>query len=142
MNIARTIVLMTGMVFFIIFSVTAGADGAGESKAVSAAEEWLGLIDSGQYGKSWDEAASLFRNALSKDQWKQQVSSVRRPLGNVVSRELMAKQYYSSLPGAPDGKYVVIQYKTSFEHKGVAIETITPMLDQDGQWRVSGYYLK
>ena len=48
----------------------------------------------------------------------------------------------SSIPGAPDGEYVVIQFKTSFENKKSGIETVTPMLDKDGKWRVSGYYIK
>ena len=50
--------------------------------------------------------------------------------------------YKTSLPGAPDGEYVVIQFDTSFENKKAAIETVTPMMDQDGTWRVSGYYIK
>jgi hypothetical protein len=37
---------------------------------------------------------------------------------------------------------VVIQYETIFEKKQSAIETVTPMLDKDGKWRVSGYYIK
>jgi hypothetical protein len=28
------------------------------------------------------------------------------------------------------------------EHKQSAVETITPMLDKDGKWRISGYYIK
>jgi hypothetical protein len=36
----------------------------------------------------------------------------------------------------------VIQYESSFEHKASAIETVTPMLGDDGQWRVSGYYIR
>jgi len=28
------------------------------------------------------------------------------------------------------------------ENKTSTVETITPMLDKDGQWRVSGYYIK
>jgi hypothetical protein len=55
---------------------------------------------------------------------------------------LRSKHYTNTLPGAPDGEYVVIQYETSFENKKSAIETITPMLDEDGRWRVSGYYIK
>jgi hypothetical protein len=43
---------------------------------------------------------------------------------------------------APDGEYVVIQFEASFENKKSAIETVTPMLDKDGNWRVSGYYVK
>lgn len=46
------------------------------------------------------------------------------------------------LSGAPDGRYVVIQYETAFERKKSAVETITPMVDPDGAWRVSGYYIR
>jgi hypothetical protein len=68
--------------------------------------------------------------------------AVRGPLGNAVSRNLLSRQYTTTLPGAPDGEYVVIQYETSFENKKVAVETVTPMKDADGHWRVSGYYIK
>ncbi len=54
----------------------------------------------------------------------------------------MSKLYATSLPGAPKGQYVVVQYKTSFANKPSAIETITPMLEKDKKWRVSGYYIK
>ena len=36
----------------------------------------------------------------------------------------------------------VIKYDTSFEHKEPATEMITPMLEKDGKWRVSGYYIR
>jgi hypothetical protein len=45
------------------------------------------------------------------------------------------------LPGAPEGEYVVIQYETQFEHKAGAIETVTPLREKDGSWRVSGYFI-
>jgi hypothetical protein len=64
------------------------------------------------------------------------------PLGKVLKRTIKSSQYATSLPGAPDGEYVVIQYETSFANKKSAVETITPMLDKDGKWRVSGYYIK
>jgi hypothetical protein len=67
---------------------------------------------------------------------------VRKPLGKVIKRSVKSKQYATSLPGAPDGEYVIIQYETSFEKKKVSIETVTPMLEKDGKWRVSGYYIK
>jgi Protein of unknown function (DUF4019) len=70
------------------------------------------------------------------------VTAVRSPLGKVISRKLKLKQYATSLPGAPDGKYVVIQFETSFEKKKSSVETITPMKEKDGTWRVSGYYIK
>ena len=112
------------------------------TEAIAAAEVWLELVDTEQYGASWDEAASYFRGAVSQEQWLWSMQSVRKPLGNKLSRSLKSQQYYTSLPGAPDGEYVVIQFNTSFEHKSSAVETVTPMKDQDGKWRVSGYYIR
>ena len=63
-------------------------------------------------------------------------------MGKTLSRKLLSQSYQTSLPGAPDGQYVVIQYNASFEGKKSAIETVTPVLDSDGVWRVSGYYIK
>ena len=70
------------------------------------------------------------------------MAGVRQPFGKLLSRKLKSKQYATSLPGAPDGQFVVIQFEASFENKKAAIETVTPMLDPDGKWRVSGYYIK
>lgn len=113
-----------------------------EDAAQTAAESWLKLVDAGKYAESWDQAAKLFRGAVTRDGWGQAVSGVRAPLGKVVTRKIKSRQYAESLPGAPDGKYVVIQYDTSFENKKAAVETVTPMLDPDGTWRVSGYYIR
>jgi hypothetical protein len=113
-----------------------------ESAAVGAAQKWLALVDAGQYLESWEEAAELFRNAVTQEQWKQSLNAVRKPLGKLLTRKLKTKKYATSLPGAPDGEYVVIQFAASFDNKKAALATITPMLDRDGRWRVSGYYLK
>jgi hypothetical protein len=113
-----------------------------EDKAVEAAKTWLALIDEEKYGESWETAAVYFKNATTKEKWEQMLTAVREPLGKLVSRELKSKIYKKSLPGAPDGEYVVIQFTTSFENKKSGIETVTPMLDRDGKWRVSGYYIK
>lgn len=113
-----------------------------ENKAVEAAKTWLALIDEEKYGESWETAAVYFKNATTKEKWEQMLTAVREPLGKLVSRELKSKIYKKSLPGAPDGEYVVIQFTTSFENKKSGIETVTPMLDRDGKWRVSGYYIK
>jgi len=66
----------------------------------------------------------------------------RLPLGELKSRQPASRKHRTSMPGAPDGEYVVIQFQSSFANKSEAVETITPMRDTDGQWRVSGYYIK
>jgi hypothetical protein len=70
------------------------------------------------------------------------MKSVREPLGTVKSRKLQSAKYSTTLPGAPDGEYVVLKYDTSFEKKDSAVETITMALDKDGKWRVVGYYIR
>ncbi len=117
-------------------------DRDGEAAAISVADAWLSLVDKGDYKKSWFEAAQYFKNAISEDQWEQAIRAARKPLGKNLSRELISKSYHTSLPGAPDGEYFVIRFKSSFENKKSATETITPMLDKDGKWRVSGYYVR
>jgi hypothetical protein len=113
-----------------------------EATAQKSAEQWLALVDAGNYAESWKTAAAYFQTAVSQDQWGHTIAAVRKPLGDLVSRQLKSAQYTKSLPGAPDGEYVVLQFETSFSNKKEAVETVTPMLDPDGQWKVSGYYIK
>jgi hypothetical protein len=113
-----------------------------ERAAIDAAQRWLDLVEAEKYGESWAEAANYFQGAVSQEQWLSAMHSVRKPLGQKISRSLKSKQYHTSLPGAPDGEYVVIQFETSFESKLSAVETVTPMKERDGNWRVSGYYIK
>ena len=111
-------------------------------KATTAAEAWLALVDAGNYTESWNTAAAYFKGAVSRDQWKQSLTAVRKPLGDTISRKLSGATYTTSLPGAPDGEYVVLQFEASFQNKKSAVETVTPMKDKDGAWRVFGYYIK
>ena len=109
---------------------------------VAAAKAWLGLVDAKQYKESWVEAAPFFKDRITEDDWVKMISLARGPFGDLMSRELKTAKYATSLPGAPDGEYVVIQFKTSFANKADALETITPMKDDKGAWRVSGYFIK
>jgi hypothetical protein len=110
--------------------------------AERAARDWLALTDLGDAAASWEAAASLFRRAVTPQQWEQALGAARAPLGAVVGRRVESALPATELPGAPDGEYVVFQFDTAFEHKRAAIETVTPMRDTDGQWRVSGYFIR
>jgi hypothetical protein len=118
------------------------ADEAKQAAAVKAAEVWLALIDNAEYDKSWDEAAPAFQRALPRSQWVQQIRSVRGPLGALKSRSLLGAKYTTEIPNAAKGEYVIMQFQTSFGNKDNAVETVTPMLDDKGAWRVSGYYIR
>jgi len=142
MNVSKGVFSIVCVLFILLSWMPAIANQTAEKIAIEASDNWLKLIDNNQYAKSWETAAGLFKDAVAKEQWNQSLNAVRKPLGKVMKRTVKSKQYTTTLPGAPDGEYVVIQYETSFENKKSSIETVTPMLDKDGKWRVSGYYIK
>ena len=129
---------------FVLACVSVATAGAREKEeaALSAAKKWLTMVDEGKYSESWRAASSYFQNAVKEEEWKEKMNAYRIPLGKLLSRNIKTKTYKTSLPGAPDGEYVMIQFKASFENKKEAIETVTPMVDTDGKWHVSGYYIK
>ena len=121
---------------------TSADDSDAVAQAQVAARSWLALTDSAKYGQSWEEAASLFKGAVTKVDWEKAVKGVRSPLGALKDRKVRSATFTRTLPGAPDGEYVVIQFESQFENKAEAIETVTPMREKDGAWRVSGYFIK
>ena len=129
------------ILLMMLLSFTSQASEQKQRAAEQEAGKWLALVDGGQYQESWNRAASLFKQQVSPEQWRQAVTAARDPFGIMISRQLMTSNYTTALPGAPDGEYVVLQFKTVFKNKQQAIETVTPMLD-NGNWRVSGYYVR
>ena len=118
------------------------ANVAAEQAATAAARKWLAEIDNGQYAQSWQDASVYFQNAVSEEKWESSMNAFRKPLGDLESRNLQSAQYARQLPGAPDAQYVVMQFEASFANKKSAIETVTFMLEKDGQWKSSGYFIK
>ena len=131
-----------GLVIASSFSRAPAADQNAVAAATKAADNWLKLIDDGKYSESWTQTSAFFQERVPEGQWIAQASTARDPLGSLTSRKLAGAHYTTSLPGAPDGRYVVLQYKSSFTNKRSAVETVTPMREADGQWRVSGYYIR
>jgi hypothetical protein len=119
-----------------------GDDSVAVAKAQAAAKSWLVLTDGAKYGPSWDDASSLFKAAVQRADWERSIKGVRSPLGALKNRKVKSATFARTLPGAPDGEYVVLVFESEFENKAAAVETVTPMLDKDGTWRVSGYYIR
>jgi hypothetical protein len=126
---------------FLVLSNPMNASEADESAAVKASTEWLSVVDKGQYGPSWDKSAQLVKTAVKRKDFELKLKASRGQFGQLVNRTIKAKHFMTAMPGAPDGKYVVIQYDSSFIKKKHAVETVTPMQEKDGQWKVSGYFI-
>lgn len=129
------------LIGFLSFALFAFSQETTQQAAEKSASNWLALVDSGDYKASWQDAAEPFKKAVPEDKWEAAVSQVRGQTGKLKTRTLKSAILTESLPDAPPGKYVVIQYDSSFQ-SGTFIETVTPMLEKNGTWKVSGYYVK
>jgi len=129
------------------------AAGKPEDAAQAAAESWLRLVDGGDYSASWAQAATAFKGTVKQTEWRQMAQGIRSPLGRLVSRKLRSREYTEKGPTtrviggkvytwSGHGKCVIIQYDAVFANKASAVETVIPVPDPDGAWRVSGYSVR
>ncbi|WP_148894558.1 DUF4019 domain-containing protein [Geothermobacter ehrlichii] len=103
-----------------------------ERQAIQSATTFLHLVDNGDCADSWSVAATIFQKGISREDWIQRVAVVRKSLGPLQERSQLNAKYTNNLPGAPGGEYVVIFFKTKFQNKEEAIETVTVVLEGDG----------
>ncbi len=130
----RNVLLIT----LLLASVSSAQDSTVKS-ATYAAAQWLALVDAGQYAQSWQQASPLFQQKVPSAKWQADLSRVRTRLGSLGSRQLKSADVKTEATGAPPVKYVVIQYRTQFAVGGPVIETLKPVLDASGHWKVSDY---
>ena len=109
--------------------------------AISAAKEWLELLDDGDYSESWKEASTIVQSAATEQQFTNTMSTFRQPLGNLLSRKLILSNRTTRMPGAPDGQYTFMQFETSFANRQSAVETVTFMLE-NSEWKSAGYFIR
>lgn len=126
------------LIFFVLctsLSISAGDTGE------QAAQRWLALVDTGNYSGSWGQTAIIFQKQVSSPEWAAALNKVRTPLGKVLSRKVSSSSRRSSLPGAPNGQYLIVHLNTDFEKKPKAIETVT-LAKAGSHWRIAGYFVK
>jgi hypothetical protein len=78
---------------------------------------------------------------VTREQWVSSLPATRAPFGAAKSRQVDAAAYRTSLPGAPDGEYVTVRFRTKFEKKENAEELVT-LAYEDGAWKPTGYLIK
>jgi hypothetical protein len=114
---------------------------ANDSAGSIAAKEWLKIVDAGEYVESWQKSDAFLKSQLTQTESSAALAGVRTPLGQVRSRSELGAKEYSSLPGVPDGEYLVIQFQTEFQNKTSATETLT-LSKSSGDWLPVGYFIK
>ena len=106
--------------------------------AQTAAEEWLALIDGGDFEESWTAADSTLRAGISQEDWADQGIRSRVWLDTLHTRRLQRAQYRESTSQIPGGHPVVILEYASEYAKGPAREAVITT-KRDTAWAVAGY---
>jgi len=127
---------------FLLTAATAWADNGELESAQESALSWLSLTDNGQFESSWNTASTFFQAANSESDLVQSLNAARSSFGALKTREIVAKTFSRTLPGAPNGRYVVFHFDTSFEKQATATETLSLIKDGDDVWRVAAYFIK
>jgi hypothetical protein len=142
LNVLRASFISLILLPLVACGVSPGGAAAGyEGAAQTAARAWLGYIDTGNYGESWETAATWFRASVTREQWEARVRTIQEPLGSPLSRELIAAKYTNRPPvGYPAGEYVVAQYRTIFAEDRRIIETLA-MVRGENRWSTAQYLI-
>src|SRR5688572_23987056 len=91
----------------------AAAPGGSDLAAADAvAQQWIALVDAGQYAESWQAAGKLFQANMPQQTWVQTLTSARTPLGKATTRELTGHEAKTDIPGAPAGQYALVGFAT------------------------------
>lgn len=109
---------------------------------LEAAGAWLAALDAGRFGASWEEAAPVLRESMTKVQWETGLEAVRAPLGVVIVRKIRQATCARGVPADPEADVCVIQYDTRFANRPLTTEVLTPVRGRDGTWRVAAYVLR
>jgi hypothetical protein len=125
---------------------TNGGTGEGRERrvgeAVGAALTWLEGVDAGDAERTWEEGGRRFQDGVTPGSWAASLARVQGLLGRPRSRELTHGELRTELPGLPDGSWATLTYATRFGKKRSGTESVTLEEEDDGVWRVVGYFVK
>jgi len=138
-NSVRNIFLGFIVACALLPGIVTATDEAAEKTVIKAVEQWIALIDAGDYAAGWSAASSHFKTAVTRAQWQDLLRPDRPRLGNVISRTVKTVTFAAKIPGMPNGEYVIVRFKTSFQNMKYAVEIVTATIDADRRWRVLGY---
>jgi serine/threonine protein kinase len=109
---------------------------------LNAVTAWLESIDAGKYDEAWERTSTLTRTLETQAGWMDKLKHARDPMGPAVTRKNSRIKWTRELEGAPEGLYYVFTFDTDFATKSKAVEIVTLVYQDDGNWRVLGYSIQ
>ena len=110
--------------------------------STAAADTWLALADASDGLATWQAAGAQFQQAVSAGAWSEKLRSARGPLGPLSGRRLAVANSFDGLPGAPPGRYAILQYHAVYDGRQAVVEQLTLEQTAGGAWQVVGYFIR
>ena len=110
-----------------------------------AAQQVMQLVDANRIGELWDGASAAMKRLVTRDEFVRQINIDRNRLGAVSSRAntVVSRSMFRAGAQVPEGLYINVATATKFANQAQPVrELVSFRLDEDRQWRVSGYSLR
>jgi hypothetical protein len=137
---AQTIFITLGLLCLLTVQGFAATNDT--ESATDSAERFLQQLDRGAYDQAWEESSGLFKRQTNKNMWRDNIGHLRPNYGSVQTRSLQFIKPLGKITGAPEGRYLLLIFGSSFSTRGQAAETVTLTEETDGEWRVLGYSIE
>lgn len=111
----------------------AGTEAAAEATPARAAEAFLVLLDEGRWADSYAMTSAEFHRLNTLAVWTEVSQRVRPPLGEALTRDVIANEY---VPAPPMG-YQMVKFRSRYANGADQTETLS-LVREDGVWKVAG----
>lgn len=108
---------------------------------ISAAYDWLELLDNEKFFQSWQYASDYFKNTIEAADWDKILSSTRTKLGKLQQRKLVAYSNKTKFANLPEGSYLVLKFTSQFQVDEVFSEILVLTIER-GQLKVAAYFIQ
>lgn len=131
-------IILAALGFGLIPAGTGNQPAAEQSQASTmeaTARSWLEQIDAGDAEGSYARTSTIFREQNSLETWSRVSGTVRKPLGETLSRTLLLVD----TPPTPQG-YSIVKFTSRFANRETAMTETVSLIEEDDEWRIAGVY--
>lgn len=90
----------------------------------SEAASFINLLDEGRYPEAWQMMSPIYQVLDQETGWQDRQRMVRDSYGALIKREFHRMDFRDHYRLSPDGQYIVVQFKASFQYKAKTMETV------------------
>ena len=131
----------------LIFTLTAFAKfepAASEQseQATASGLRWLALYDKEDFKACWKTGHSILTTAITEKDWANALQSVSQQTGAINKRTIISTKYHKQLPNIASQHHYELVLEGDFLNGFTSQETVYLSLDDDHNWKVSGYWVR